>query len=90
MRSPGLTCELVLLRLGRGIDFLGEDAGVVAGLGGLELDGLAVVDGHLDLELVGLGGAVHVEVGDFDDEALAGIHRAHVLALLVTPGRSAT
>ena len=75
----GRQLEAVRPLLGPDVELLREDACERLGLRGLHLYGLAVADLEAELHLVALVGAVGVVVGHADDDALAGVHAAHLL-----------
>ncbi len=84
--------ELFFFVLARGIDFLGEHARVGQRLRGHQRHGLAVVDGDLEGDGVGLVSTVLVVIADLHDEPLAGLDaqrapRPHVHAALGRPGK---
>ncbi len=73
----GLDGDAVRLLLGRRIDLLGEHARVGLVLRGRQRQGLAIVDGDLDGDRVGIVAAVLVVVADLDDEPFARLDPQH-------------
>ena len=74
-------CKLALGGLGRGIDFLGEDAGILFRFGSDQLHWLAAVDAHLKRNLVALLGGVGVVVGNLHYNPLARFYAKQFLPL---------
>jgi len=72
--------EFFAIGLGGGVDFGMEDAGGGAGFGGEVGDGWLAALLDVDVEGVVLRADVHVEVGDFGDDALTGFDAEEFLA----------
>ncbi len=60
-----------------------ENSGGGASLGGGQRAGFAIVDLHLDLDAVLGPGGVHIEIGDLDGDAFAGVDAQELLADLI-------